>query len=244
MASKASPPKAAKPVRTTTTSGGRHRAPGTATPKPGAKRTPPRAAGTHARGGQLGRDARQVGTEHAERVSREHTGGRVSGASKGAIAGGLKGGGEGALIGGAGGFLGSKGAKRAKRAFTSGDPSRRLLVLEFVIAALIVSLSPITDKHRNDTPAHFTNRLAAVAGTYLVLSLVATGGRGAAKIAASFGALVATVLVISERDIFAVIGARFAAPADPGPAGPDDSSDGEGEGTPAPVQMPGGVRHS
>jgi hypothetical protein len=67
---------------------------------------------------------------------------------------------------------------------------------------LIVALSPLTDKHKVDTPGAWMKRMAALMGVFLVLALISAMGQGAARTSAAFGGLVALVLAVSERDLF------------------------------------------
>jgi hypothetical protein len=97
---------------------------------------------------------------------------------------------------------------------------QRLLVAEFVLTVIIMAFSPVTDKHRDATAATMIKRLTAASIWFLVLGLVASIGPGAAKAAAGLGGLTTLVLLISERDIFAVLAARMGADTSSGPAGP------------------------
>lgn len=135
---------------------------------------------------------------------------------------------------------GGKGGKTVPAIFRTGKGAgaslaggRRLLMGEFITCAVIVSLSPLTDRHKSDTPGRLMKRNSAVAVLFLLLALVSAGGRGAARVAAALGGLVTVALLVSERDIFTVVAQRFNGPESSGPAGPPGSgapAPGSGEG--------------
>jgi hypothetical protein len=97
---------------------------------------------------------------------------------------------------------------------------QRLLVVEFIACALILGFSPLTSKHREDTPGSFMKRGTAICALFLVLGLVGSGGPRAAKASAAFGGLVTLALLLSDADVLVVIADRFKAPVTSGPAGP------------------------
>lgn len=161
-------------------------------------------------------------------------GGAAAGASVGSIVPGVGtavGAGVGAAVGGAGGAVkaraAKKEAKRAKRAALG--PGRRLLVAEFVLCLVILALSPLTDKHKSEGPTAFLRRGSAVCALFFILALISSGGRGATKVAAAFGGLVTLTLLVSSRDVFAVLAAKFASTSDGSPAGPTDVGDVAGD---------------
>ena len=116
--------------------------------------------------------------------------------------------------------------EKAPRANLKGH-GRRVLVAEFVACAVVVAFSPLTDKHKQDSPVALMKRSSAVAVLFFLLALVSTAGRGASRIAAAFGGLVLVVLLVSERDLFAVLAQRFNANPNAGPAGPPPDIGGE-----------------
>jgi hypothetical protein len=109
--------------------------------------------------------------------------------------------------------------------------ARQVLVVEFVVCALILALSPLTDKHKSDTPGDWMKRATAICGLFVILGLVASGGPRASKAAAGLGGLVTLTLAMTDRDLFVVIAKRFGAPVNGGPAGPE-SPDRSGAGAP------------
>lgn len=195
----------------------------------------------HSKPGQAKRDRAQIhtATATAASVSPSRTGrqgkpsvvghaagglakGAALGATVGTVVPGIGtvvGAGVGAAVGGTAGTVGgvrAKGAyRRAQR--TSGQ---RLLVVEFVIAVVILGFSPLTDKHKTDSPGAWMKRATGVCALWLVLGLVGAAGPRAAKAAAAFGGLVLVALAVSDRSIFTAIAARFGAPPSVGPAGP------------------------
>lgn len=160
-------------------------------------------------------------------------GGAASGAALGSVVPGIGtaiGAAGGAAVGGAGGAVkahySKRDAKRLKRAALG--PARQLLVAEFVLCLVILALSPLTDKHKAEGPTAFLRRGSAICALFFILALISSGGRGPTKVAAGFGGLVTLTLLVSSRDVFAVLATKFASTKD-GPAGPDDTSAADGE---------------
>lgn len=155
-------------------------------------------------------------------------GGAATGAAVGSVVPGVGtaiGAGAGAAIGGAGGAVKAHASKRAAKAAKRAalGPARQLLTAEFVICVAILALSPLTDKHKTEGPQAFLRRGAAICALFFILGLISSGGRGATKVAAGFGGLVTLTLLVSSRDVFAVLAKKFNSTKD-GPAGPDESS--------------------
>ena len=98
--------------------------------------------------------------------------------------------------------------------------ARQLLVAEFVLCMVILGLSPLTDRHKEDGPRLFLRRAAAICVLFFLLGLVSAAGRGATKAAAGFGGLVTLTLLVSERSVFAALARMFnsrrASPDGPG----------------------------
>lgn len=111
------------------------------------------------------------------------------------------------------------------KAARSRPRARQILVTEFVICALIIALMPLTDKHKADTPVTWGRRATAVMLLFVILALVATGGRRSAKIAAGFGGVVTVGLVLSERDLLTVLTGFFSSKSTGGPAGPGGTTE-------------------
>lgn len=144
-------------------------------------------------------------------------------AAQGAAAG-AAGGPQSAAVSGVAAGASQRKANRStgRRRWGGRSSAHRLLVAELVASVLIVALSPMTDKHKLDSPATFIKRLSAVAALYVILGLVASAGRGPARFAAGFGGLVTLSLMLSSRDVFVVLAQRFGADLNEGPAGPPD----------------------
>ena len=107
-----------------------------------------------------------------------------------------------------GGQLGRAGRAAADAAVPASH-ARRVLLAEFTLCLAVLAFSPLTDKHKTETPAAFMKRASATMGVFFLLGLVSTGGRGASRAAAAFGALVTLVLLISQRSILTVLTARM-----------------------------------
>lgn len=103
------------------------------------------------------------------------------------------------------------GARRGRSGSPTGSSSsaRRVLVAEFIVCMVVLAFSPITDKHREESPGAFMKRASATMGVFLILGLISTGGRGASRAAAGFGGLMTLVLLISQRSIFTVLATKF-----------------------------------
>jgi len=101
---------------------------------------------------------------------------------------------------------------------------QRLLLGEFILCTVIVALSPLTDRHKDEPVTALMKRATGVAALFLVLALVSTGGKAASRVAAAFGGLATITLLVSDRDLFTVIAHRFGAANPQGPAGPTDGS--------------------
>jgi hypothetical protein len=128
--------------------------------------------------------------------------------------GAVVGGGVGAI---GGGVAGAK-AKRAYKAATRTNAhARRVIVAEFAVCVVIVALSPLTDKHKDEPAGALMKRFTAVLGLFFVLALLSAAGPGMARAAAGLGGLVTTVLAVSERNLFAkiatIISSRSDAPS-------------------------------
>jgi hypothetical protein len=226
------PPRAPrKPKAAPTSSAPTSSAPRTAT-QPTARVGPATRAKT-LRMDRVGEEARYVAQQAAIRattgkptVSGRAAAGAASGAAVGsAIAPGVGtavGGGVGAVVGGVSGASAKKAYKSAMRPYPG---ARRALVAEFAVCALIVALSPMTDK--TERPGAWMRRMTAVMGVFFILGLVSTAGRWGARAAAGFGGVVTVALVVSERNLFHAMTGAFTTTRDgeasfgtaPGPAG-------------------------
>lgn len=154
-------------------------------------------------------------------------GGAAAGASTGATIGSIVpgignavGGTVGGVVGGIGGVVSGRRAKENFRAEQSVGGYKKILIGEFVVCLVITALSPLTDKHKKDSPADMMKRMSAVAVLFIILGLVGGGGRSAGKMAAGFGGIVTLVLLLSERDVLTVLAEKFSTPGKSGPTGP------------------------
>lgn len=163
--------------------------------------------------------------------------GAVSGAATGAALGSVVpgvgtavGAGVGAAVGGTAGAVSGAKAKRAEKAAARGDSlsARRILVAEFVVCIIILALSPLSAPEGDPVkPGAWMKKGSAMCGLFLLLGLLASAGRGAAKVASAFGGLVVLVLLVDQRSLFTVLARTFAsASADPAPIGPPDDDGG------------------
>lgn len=131
--------------------------------------------------------------------------------------------------------------KRVSGGHTLRGRGRHVLVAEFVTCLAIIALAPITDRHQTDGPAVLMRRLAATCVLFLGLSVLATAGKGATRIAAAFGGLVTVTLLVSDRDVLVALAAKFGSTGSGAPAGPPgegDISQGAGGGPGTPVSQP------
>lgn len=150
-------------------------------------------------------------------------GGAAAGAATGATLGSIVpgvgtaiGAGAGAVVGGTAGAVKGHSAKKAWRKANAGSGfnGKKLLITEFMICIVILALSPLTDKHKEEGPGAFMKRGSAVCALFLILSLIASASNGAAKVASAFGGIVCVSLLVSNRDIFVVLAEKFNAKDD------------------------------
>lgn len=212
----------------------------TTKPNTGRHRAPDRAE-DHVRGAlQVGQSLTSAAPRGKKTSTTKATvSGAVKGAGAGATAGSLipgvgtaAGAGVGAVVGG---VHGAHQARAARRAARSGGT--RALIAEFLVAMVILGLSPLADPEGTTSPRDWVKRASATCGLFLTLGLVASVGPRTAKAAAAFGALVVLVLAIDQRSIFGVLAQHFGTtgtgpPAESGPpaAPPPPPADDEGEG--------------
>lgn len=187
----------------------------------------------HARRATATRRAGEAANAYANRAAfRSMSGGKPSvagrtvagaaaGGATGLAVGGPVGAGVGAAIGGVGGAVGGAKAKKAYKQAMAVDPvSRKIIVVEFVVCAVVLALSPLTDKHKSDTGGQFAKRATALMALFFILAIVAGTGRIGAKAAAGLGGLVTVTLLLSQRDLFVVLANGFSGgTADAGIAG-------------------------
>lgn len=178
------------------------------------------AARTSQRNARVGRVADAAGdfatrqalkrTDGKPSVTGRAVAGAAAGTAAGAALGGPAGAAAGAVLGGTGGALaGAKAKKAYKLAMHSSLGARRAVVAEFLVCMVVIGLSPLTDKRRQEPSVTFMRRMTAVMAVFLILGLLSGAGRTAGKVAAGFGGLVTAAVVISNRDLFMKIGDLF-----------------------------------
>lgn len=210
------------------------------TPKPPAPPKPPKppkGPSTHERIVTGARHAKalheQTATSSKPSVRRGMVGGAAAGAATGASLGSVVPGvgtGVGATVGaGIGGIAGGKRAHRDKVAARRAalGPGRQLLVAEFLVCMVILALSPLTDRHKTEGPQAFLKRGAATCALFFILGTVSSAGRGPTKVAAYGGALVTLALLVSSRDVFAVIASKISGGDTSVQAGADGAAVGQ-----------------
>lgn len=131
----------------------------------------------------------------------------------------------------AGGKPGGKPKPKGSLLRGAGGPHRKWLIAEFLICTMLLALSPLAKKPGEMGPVRFMKRGSATCGFFIILGLVSAGGKGAAKAAAMFGALVTLVLLVDQREAFGKLATTLnSTPEDDaakaaGQLGPDDSTD-------------------
>jgi hypothetical protein len=112
-----------------------------------------------------------------------------------------------------------------------------VLVAEFAVCIVIAALSPLTDRHRQESAGVFMKRMSAVMGVFLILGLVSAMGRTPARLAAGVGGLMALALAVSERNLFTrmstIFGSTTAGPVSGTGPGSDALNIGEQVGSDA-----------
>jgi hypothetical protein len=170
--------------------------------------------------GRAVQQASTIGASGKPSVTRSALGGAGAGAATGAAVGTAFGGvgaAPGAVIGAglgaAGGAVKAHGAKKLARKarIAKLGGGRQLLVGEFLVCMVILALSPLTDKHKDEAAQAFIKRAAAMCAVFFVLGLIGSAGRGPTKVASGLGALITLSLLVSDRDIFAAIATKVGA---------------------------------
>lgn len=83
-----------------------------------------------------------------------------------------------------------------------GSNPRRMLVAEFVVCTIILALSPLSAKHKDDDVVKWMVRGGAISLVFLVLGLVATISDKAGRVAAAMGLTIMVGLLVSDADVF------------------------------------------
>jgi hypothetical protein len=127
----------------------------------------------------------------------------------------------------------SKGS--ASKGSSGGFNAHRVLVMEFVICIIILGLFPLT-KGEDDklSPGAWMKKGSAVCSLFLLLGLLSSGGKTAAKVATAFGGIVTLTLLVNERTIFVRIAELFnktnSEDEDPAEGDPEVDEDSAGAG--------------
>lgn len=102
-----------------------------------------------------------------------------------------------------GGGGGAKGKGKPSRTF-KGEVGkyRRMMIAEFIVCVMLLGLSPLAKPPGSMGPIRFMKRGSATCAFFIILGLLSTAGKGAAKAAATFGALVTLVLLVDQREAF------------------------------------------
>jgi len=114
---------------------------------------------------------------------------------------------------------------------------RKMMIAEFIVCLLLLGLSPLAKGSGEMGPVRFMKRGTATCAFFIILGLLSSAGKGAAKAASMFGALVTLVLLVDQREAFGKLATILDAPDDEASTtakGPDDSTD-----TVAPPSGPG-----
>lgn len=101
----------------------------------------------------------------------------------------------------------------------------KVLIAEFVACMVLVGVMPLIGQATD--AVSWLKKGAAVTGLFFVLSLVASGGPRASKIAAAFGGLCTLALLINSRDVLNGLIALFGAAGGDEEAGPEDIDPGD-----------------
>lgn len=117
----------------------------------------------------------------------------------------------------------SQGRKGGKSKLLKGDAGRwrRMMIAEFIVCVVILGLSPLAKGSGEMGPVRFMKRGSATCGFFIILGLLSSAGKGAAKAGAMFGALVTLVLLVDQREIFGKLAKTLNA------SSKDDASDAE-----------------
>jgi hypothetical protein len=83
-----------------------------------------------------------------------------------------------------------------------GSNPRRMLVAEFVVCTVILALSPLSAKHKDDDVVKWMARGGAISVVFLVLGLVAAISDKAGRVAAAMGLTIMVGLLVSDADVF------------------------------------------
>lgn len=126
---------------------------------------------------------------------------------------------------------GGKPKPKSKALTGSSGRYRRVLIAEFIVCVMLLGLAPLAKERGELGPVRFMKRGSATCALFIILGLISSGGRGAAKASAAFGGLVTLVLLVDQREAFGSLATVLAAQDDDDAEkaaagqGPDDSAD-------------------
>lgn len=82
---------------------------------------------------------------------------------------------------------------------------RRMLIAEFIVCVIMLGLAPLAKPAGELGPVRFMKRGSATCALFIILGLISSGGRGAARSASAFGALIVVVLLVDQREAFGAL---------------------------------------
>lgn len=110
---------------------------------------------------------------------------------------------------------------------------RRMMIAEFIVCVILLGLSPLAKAEGEMGPIRFMKRGSATCALFIVLGLLSSAGKGPARAASMFGAMVTLVLLVDQREAFGKLAATLNQTKDDTAAdaadfaasqGPDDST--------------------
>lgn len=84
---------------------------------------------------------------------------------------------------------------------------QKLLIMEFVVCMVIVSMHPLVEPEEGAGP--FMKRGTAISLLFFILGLIGAVGPKASKVSGGIGALVTVGLLIDQRSVFGVMVDKF-----------------------------------
>jgi hypothetical protein len=83
-----------------------------------------------------------------------------------------------------------------------GSNPRRMLVGEFIVCSIILALSPLSAKHKDDDAVKWLQRGGSISLLFLVFGIMATLSDRAGRVAAAMGLTITVGLLVSDADVF------------------------------------------
>lgn len=142
---------------------------------------------------------------------------------------------------------GKRGGRAGARSASTGSApgsAQRILIAELLVCVIVLALSPLSSPEGSVSAKDWMKRGTAVAALFIILGMVANVGPRSGRVAAAFGGIVALVLLIDQRSIFAVMTdkLRTLGADKPSSIAPGDGPGGSDVGTwnPGPIpNLPG-----